>query len=70
MLCHVFWSQVEYKIICFIIKMAGVREEDYEHARRVWKEFGLKDMGEYHDLYLKTDVILVANIFEEFRKSV
>ena len=50
------------------LNMAGVREEDYEHTHRVWKEFGLKDLGEYHDLYLKTDVILLANIFEEFRK--
>ena len=50
------------------LNMAGIREEDYEHARRVWKEFGLKDLGEYHDLFLKTDVILLANVFEEFRK--
>ena len=50
------------------LNMAGVREEDYEHANRTWKEFGLKDLGEYYDLYLKTDVILLANVFEEFRK--
>ena len=50
------------------LNMAGVRDEDYEHAHRVWKEFGLKDLGEYHDLYLKTDVILLANVYEEFRK--
>ena len=50
------------------LNMAGVREEDYEHANRTWKEFGLKDLGEYHDLYLKTDVILLANVFEAFRK--
>ena len=50
------------------LNMAGVREEDYEHTHRVWKEFELKDLGEYHGLYLKTDVILLANISEEFRK--
>ena len=50
------------------LNMTGVREEDYEHANRTWKEFGLKDLGEYHDLYLKTDVILLANVFEAFRK--
>ena len=51
------------------LNMTGVREEDYEHARRVWKEFGLKDLGEYHDLYLKTDVILLSNVFEEYQES-
>ena len=50
------------------LNTAGVREGDYEQANRTWKEFGLKDLGEYHDLYLKTDVILSANVFEEFRK--
>ena len=50
------------------LNMAGVREEDYEHANRTWKEFGLKDLGEYHDLCLKTDVILLANVSEAFRK--
>ena len=50
------------------LNMVGVREEDYEHARRIWKEFGLKDLGEYHDLYLKTDIILLANVFKAFRK--
>ena len=48
--------------------MSGVSKEDYEHANRTWKEFGLKELGEYHDLYLKTDVILLANVFEAFRK--
>ena len=50
------------------LNMVGVKEEDYEHVNRVWKEFGLKDLWEYHDLYLKTDIILLANVFEAFRK--
>ena len=48
--------------------MSGVSDGDYEHARRVWRDFGIKNMGEYHDLYLKTDVVLLANVFEEFRR--
>ena len=50
------------------LNMSGVSKEDYEHANRTWKEFSLADLGEYHDLYLKTDVILLSNIFETFRQ--
>ena len=48
--------------------MSGVSDQDYEHACKVWKDFGIRNLGEYHDLYLKTDVILLANIFKVFRK--
>ena len=47
--------------------MSGISDGDYEHTRKVWKEFGIKNMGEYHDLYLRTDIILLANVFELFR---
>ena len=50
------------------LAMAGVTKEDYEHMNRVWREFGINNLGEYHDLYLCTDVILLANVFEAFRK--
>ena len=45
----------------------GILDKDYEHAQKVWKEFKMKTMGDYHDLYLKTDVLLLADVFEEFR---
>ena len=44
------------------LNMSGVSDKEYEHARKVWDEFRIKNMGEYHDLYLKTDVILLANV--------
>ena len=48
------------------LNMNEVSDKDYEHARKVWKEFEIKNMGEYHDLYLLTDTILLANVFESF----
>ena len=48
------------------LNMSGVSDQDYHHARRVWNEFGINNLGEYHDLYLRTDIILLANVFESF----
>ena len=48
---------------------SGILESDYEHAKKVWKEFDLKNLGDYHDLYLRMDVVLLANVFEEFRDT-
>ena len=48
------------------LNMSSISEEDYKHAQRVWKEFGIHNLRDYHDLYLRTDVVLLANVYEAF----
>ena len=45
----------------------GITDEDYQHAQAVWKEFNIESMKDYHNLYNLSDVLLLADVFENFR---
>ena len=64
------------KIICLInvnffssLKDSRINEKEYQRAINVWKVFKIKNVGEYHDLHLKRDVSLLADVFEKFIKT-
>ena len=52
-----------------ILNDQHISDDDYKHAKCVWKGFQLKNMGEYHDLYLMSDILLLADVFENVRKT-
>ena len=45
----------------------GITDEDYVHAQKVWEVFKIKNLGEYHHLYVQSDTSLLADVFDNFR---
>ena len=46
--------------------LEDITDEDYIHAQKVFEELKLKNPGEYHDLYVPSDTLLLAYVFENF----
>ena len=44
------------------LNFEDISDKDYLHAQKVWKEFEIKNVGEYHDLYVQTDPLLLADV--------
>ena len=51
------------------LNMENIDDIDYRHGNNVFKRFKLKDLGEYHDLYVQSDTLLLADVFENFRNT-
>ena len=51
------------------LTMENITETDYIHANNVFKTFKLNNLGDYHDLYVQSDTLLLADIFENVRKA-
>ena len=51
------------------LTLENISEIDYAHANNVFKKFNINNLGEYHDLYVRSDTLLLADILKNFRQS-
>ena len=49
------------------LNLEGISAADYEHVKKVWERFGIKHLGEDHDLYVQCDTLLLVDVFGNFR---
>ena len=51
------------------LNLEDISDKDYLHAQKEWDVFEIKNSGEYHDLYVQSDTLLLADVFEKFRNT-
>ena len=51
------------------LNMENIDDIDYRHGNNIFKRFKLKNLGEYYDLYVQSDTLLIADVFENFRNT-
>ena len=49
------------------LNLKNIPKDDCRHAQRIWSIFDTKNVGDYHDLYVQSDTVQLADTFEQFR---
>ena len=51
------------------LNLEDITDEDYAHGQEIWKEFEIKNLGEYHELHVQSDTLMLADVLENFRNK-
>ena len=66
----IWWNFISDKKAFYCeLNLEDITDKDYAHAQKVFEEFKLKNLGDYHDLYVQSDTLLLADVFENFRNK-
>ena len=57
------------KAFCSKLNLEDISDEDYIHVQKVCKDFEIKSLGDYYDLYVQDDTLLLRDVFESFRNK-
>ena len=49
--------------------LEDITDENYTHAQKAFEELNLKNLGDYHNLYVQSDMLLLVDVFENFRNK-
>ena len=49
--------------------MENITDSEYNYAKRVWENFRIENIVEFHDLYIESDTLLLAHVFESFHSK-
>ena len=65
---HSYHQKIRFIVFySVLLNLEDISDDDYAHAIDVWNTFDISNLGEYHDLFVKLDTALIADIFDNFR---
>ena len=63
------WIYQIKKLATVNLYLEDIADKDYIHGKKVFEELKLKNLGDYRDLHVQTDTLLLADVFENFRNK-
>ena len=60
------WNFIPEEDFYSHLNRKDITDSDYAHRKRVFKDFKIRNLGDYHDLYVQSDALLLSDVFKKF----